>query len=406
MRTSIGSAPGRIGRRAAHDAREPDRPGVVGDQKVVGVEPTVDVVERGEGLAEARTPHHDRPGQPRGVVGVQRLAQLQHHVVGDVDDQRDRPHPGREQAALHPPRRRRLRVDAVHAPGHEPQAALVGERDRPCLALDDRHGHAGGRVDVVDVGGGRDLPREPAHGERVAAVRGDVELDHRVAPADQRERVVARLGGVRGQHEDARVVGADAQLAGRGDHAVGHVPIGRAGGDREPARQHRARERDDDEIADREVGGAADHPARRLPPMPGIDCAGTVEESTSPDYRPGDQVIITGYDLGSGHWGGYAEFVRVPAEWIVPLPSGLTLRETMIYGTAGFTAAQCVAAIIARGIEPSRGPVVVTGSTGGVGSIAVAILAKLGYEVEAVTGKARTSRLAAQTWCSHDSQSR
>jgi acrylyl-CoA reductase (NADPH) len=131
------------------------------------------------------------------------------------------------------------------------------------------------------------------------------------------------------------------------------------------------------------------HPGvvRTLPHVPGIDCAGTVEESTSPDYRPGDQVIITGYDLGSGHWGGYAEFVRVPAEWIVRLPSGLTLRDTMIYGTAGFTAAQCVAAIVARGIEPSRGPVVVTGSTGGVGSIAVAILAKLGYEVEAVTGK-------------------
>src|SRR5882757_7131274 len=131
------------------------------------------------------------------------------------------------------------------------------------------------------------------------------------------------------------------------------------------------------------------HPGvvRTLPHVPGIDCAGTVEESTSPDYRPGDQVIITGYDLGAGHWGGYAQFARVPAEWIVPLPTGLTLRQTMIYGTAGFTAAQCVAAIIARGIEPSRGPVVVTGSTGGVGSIAVAILAKLGYQVEAVTGK-------------------
>jgi putative YhdH/YhfP family quinone oxidoreductase len=131
------------------------------------------------------------------------------------------------------------------------------------------------------------------------------------------------------------------------------------------------------------------HPGvvRTLPHVPGIDCAGTVEESTSPDYRPGDEVIVTGYDLGSGHWGGYAEFVRVPADWIVPLPSGLTLRETMVYGTAGFTAAQCVAAIIARGIEPGRGPIVVTGSTGGVGSVAVAILAKLGYEVEAVTGK-------------------
>jgi putative YhdH/YhfP family quinone oxidoreductase len=132
------------------------------------------------------------------------------------------------------------------------------------------------------------------------------------------------------------------------------------------------------------------HPGvvRQLPHVPGIDCAGTVEESGSPQYKPGDKVIITGYELGSGHWGGYSELVRVPAEWIVPLPTGLTLRETMIYGTAGFTAAQCVAAIVARGIEPKRGPVVVTGSTGGVGSIAVAILAKLGYEVEAVTGKA------------------
>lgn len=131
------------------------------------------------------------------------------------------------------------------------------------------------------------------------------------------------------------------------------------------------------------------HPGvvRTLPHVPGIDCAGTVVESTSPDYRPGDEAVITGYDLGSGHWGGYAEFVRVPAEWIVPLPSDLTLRETMIYGTAGFTAAQCISAITARGIEPGDGPVVVTGSTGGVGSIAVAILAKLGYEVEAVTGK-------------------
>src|SRR3954467_12143688 len=80
------------------------------------------------------------------------------------------------------------------------------------------------------------------------------------------------------------------------------------------------------------------HPGvvRTLPHVPGIDCAGTVEESTSPDYRPGDQVIVTGYELGSGHWGGYAGFVRVPAEWIVRLPSGLKLRETMIYGTAGF----------------------------------------------------------------------
>lgn len=131
------------------------------------------------------------------------------------------------------------------------------------------------------------------------------------------------------------------------------------------------------------------HPGvvRAFPHVPGIDCAGTVVESASPDFRAGDRVIVTGYDLGAGHWGGYAGFVRVPADWIVRLPDSLSLRDAMIYGTAGFTAAQCVSAIVARGIEPKQGPVVVTGSTGGVGSLSVAILAKLGYEVQAVTGK-------------------
>ncbi len=131
------------------------------------------------------------------------------------------------------------------------------------------------------------------------------------------------------------------------------------------------------------------HPGvvRSLPHIPGIDCAGTVVESTSPDYRPGDEVLVTGYELGAGQWGGFAEFVRAPAEWIVPLPKGMSARDAMIYGTAGFTAAQCVAAIAAHGIGPERGPVIVTGATGGVGSLAVAILAKLGYSVEAVTGK-------------------
>jgi putative YhdH/YhfP family quinone oxidoreductase len=122
--------------------------------------------------------------------------------------------------------------------------------------------------------------------------------------------------------------------------------------------------------------------------VPGIDCAGTVVESAAGDFRPGDEVLITGYDLGASHWGGFAAYVRVPAEWIVRLPSGLSLREAMVYGTAGFTAAQCVTAIVERGIDPARGPVVVTGATGGVGSLAVAILAKLGYEVAAVSGKA------------------
>jgi acrylyl-CoA reductase (NADPH) len=132
------------------------------------------------------------------------------------------------------------------------------------------------------------------------------------------------------------------------------------------------------------------HPGvvRSLPHVPGIDCAGTVVESASPKYRAGDQVLVTGYELGAGHWGGFSAFVRVPAEWIVPLPAGLTMREAMIYGTAGFTAAQCVTAIVERGIGPDRGEVVVTGATGGVGCLAVAILAKLGYQVAVVTGKA------------------
>jgi putative YhdH/YhfP family quinone oxidoreductase len=126
---------------------------------------------------------------------------------------------------------------------------------------------------------------------------------------------------------------------------------------------------------------------RTFPHVPGIDCAGTVVESTSQDYRAGDEVLITGYELGAGQWGGFAEYVRVPADWVVPLPNGLSTRDAMIYGTAGFTAAQSVNAIVERGIRPERGPVVVTGSTGGVGCIAVAILAKLGFEVAAVTGK-------------------
>lgn len=125
----------------------------------------------------------------------------------------------------------------------------------------------------------------------------------------------------------------------------------------------------------------------RFPHLPGIDCAGIVVESRSPQFKAGDEVLITGYDLGGAHWGGYSKYVRVPADWIVPRPASLTLRETMIYGTAGFTAAQCVTSIIERGITPDRGEIVVTGATGGVGSLATAILAKLGYQVAAVSGK-------------------
>jgi putative YhdH/YhfP family quinone oxidoreductase len=134
---------------------------------------------------------------------------------------------------------------------------------------------------------------------------------------------------------------------------------------------------------------ATGHPgvARKFPHVPGIDSAGEVVESGSPRFRPGDAVIMTGHELGAERWGGWAEYVRVPADWVVPLPAGLTLEESMILGTAGFTAAQCVYALRHHDVRPESGEVLVTGATGGVGSIAVMILAKLGYQVTAVTGK-------------------
>ena len=121
--------------------------------------------------------------------------------------------------------------------------------------------------------------------------------------------------------------------------------------------------------------------------MPGIDAAGVVAESTDPRVKQGDAVVITGYELGAGQWGGWSQFVRVPADWVVPLPAGLSHKETMILGTAGFTAAQCVHAIQLNEVKPADGEIVVTGSTGGVGCLAVNLLAKLGYTVVAVTGK-------------------
>jgi acrylyl-CoA reductase (NADPH) len=127
--------------------------------------------------------------------------------------------------------------------------------------------------------------------------------------------------------------------------------------------------------------------ARSYPLILGIDLAGTVEESKDPDLAPGTPVIAHGYDLGTSHHGGFAEYASVPAGWVVPLPAGLSLRESMAIGTAGFTAAMAVEALEARGLQPADGPVVVTGATGGLGSTAVSLLADRGFEVWAVTGK-------------------
>jgi len=125
---------------------------------------------------------------------------------------------------------------------------------------------------------------------------------------------------------------------------------------------------------------------RQYPHTPGIDAAGTVAESQSKDFKAGDQVIVTSYDLGMNTSGGFGQYIRVPADWVVKMPENLSSRESMIFGTAGFTAALSVYRLVDYGITPDMGRILVSGATGGVGSIAVSILTKAGYEVVAVNG--------------------
>ena len=126
---------------------------------------------------------------------------------------------------------------------------------------------------------------------------------------------------------------------------------------------------------------------RRFPCIGGIDMSGTVIESTDPRFKPGDRVVATSFDIGVAHHGGYAEIARVPADWVVPLPAGLSLFDAMVLGTAGFTAALGIVRMEENGLRPEKGAVIVTGATGGVGSLAIDMLAKLGYHVVALTGK-------------------
>ena len=130
---------------------------------------------------------------------------------------------------------------------------------------------------------------------------------------------------------------------------------------------------------------------RNYPHVPGVDFAGTVEASDDPRYAAGDKVVLTGWRVGEAHWGGYAEKARVKADWLVPLPTGLTTRASMAVGTAGFTAMLAVMALEDHGMKPGDGEVLVTGASGGVGSVATAILANLGYEVAGVTGRPETA---------------
>ncbi|WDQ16437.1 acrylyl-CoA reductase (NADPH) [Rhodopirellula sp. P2] len=126
---------------------------------------------------------------------------------------------------------------------------------------------------------------------------------------------------------------------------------------------------------------------RSFPMVPGIDLAGVIESSDDDRYQVGQEVLVTGYGIGEAHWGGYAELARVPGDWLVPLPAGLSLRQSMAIGTAGFTAMLCVMALERGGVTPEQGPILVTGAGGGVGSVAISLLSKLGYEVAAVSGR-------------------
>lgn len=126
---------------------------------------------------------------------------------------------------------------------------------------------------------------------------------------------------------------------------------------------------------------------KSYPFVPGIDLAGTVVSSEDERFQEGDEIVVTGFGLGVNHFGGFSEYARVPAEWAIKLPQGLSMKEAMILGTAGFTAALSVYELVQNGIRPEDGPILITGATGGVGSIAAAIAAKLGYEVAASTGK-------------------
>lgn len=129
---------------------------------------------------------------------------------------------------------------------------------------------------------------------------------------------------------------------------------------------------------------------RRFPMVPGIDFAGVVEASSDPRYKRGDRVLLNGWGVGETHWGGFAEKARVNGDWLMPIPDALNARQAMAIGTAGYTAMLCVIALERQGVTPEQGEILVTGAAGGVGSVAIALLAKLGYTVVAVSGRRET----------------
>lgn len=135
---------------------------------------------------------------------------------------------------------------------------------------------------------------------------------------------------------------------------------------------------------------------RKFPMVPGIDLVGTVRDSSHADWKPGDRVVLNGWGVGEGHWGGLSQVARLKGDWLVPLPDAFTGQQAMAIGTAGYTAALCVEALVKAGVTPDQGEILVTGATGGVGSVAVALLAKAGFTVIGSTGKATEAAYLAQ----------
>ena len=255
-----------LGGLAAHHAGQADRPGVVGNQQVVWRQLADDIIKGGQPFPRRSLPDHDRALQPVSVVSVQRLPGLQHHIVGDVDVEADRTHPGGHQPSRHPGGRGSVRVDVLDRQRNEDRAVLGLQSDRVATL---GRAHATDQVGVGErdpecLGG---LAGDAAHAEAVADVGGDVDLQHFVAGLQHFHGVgtqhLRAAVDLLGQHHDAVVVGAQAQLVLGADHAVRHAAVGLAGGDLEATGQHCARQCHHDVVAALEVAGAADDPARR-----------------------------------------------------------------------------------------------------------------------------------------------
>ena len=254
----IGGGVADLGGPRTHHATDSGRGGVVDDQHVGGIQGAFDVVERDHRLTRFGETHPEATADEATVVRVHRMPQFEHHVVRHVHGRRDRPDPGQQQTALHPPRRHRMRVDAGHRPQPETlhaRARVDGHRQR--LALGGQGGHHRG-VDVIEVVGVGDLAGHPSNGQAVAAVGRDRQMEHDVVEPQHVGGRGTRFGGAGRQHQNPGVIGAEVEFGSRADHAVGGAPVGLSRGNMEVTGQHRSGQGRDHEVPDREIGCPAD----------------------------------------------------------------------------------------------------------------------------------------------------